>query len=122
MGPLERSWAALVMLVVALGAPLAALGTPSWPKLSSKMPSEAVLFQKRELGKSNGKPKQNQHFWAQDASQNAPSKTPLDSLLEPLDSLLIRLEPFLAALELLSTPLSSLLLVLGRLWPRSRPA
>ena len=52
---LGRSWAPLEDLLAALGALLAILDVPSWRKLGPKMPSEAMLRQKREFTTTLGK-------------------------------------------------------------------
>ena len=56
---LGRSWAALGLLLgrswAALGVLLTTFDDPSWPKLSSKMPSDTLLGRKDEYAKSIGK-------------------------------------------------------------------
>ena len=56
---LGRSWAALGLLLgrswAALGVLLTTFDDPSWPKLSSKMPSDTLLGRKDEYVKSIGK-------------------------------------------------------------------
>ena len=63
---LGRSWAALGLLLgrswAALGVLLTAFDDPSWPKLSSKMPSDTLLGRKDEYAKSIGKRKEKHTF------------------------------------------------------------
>ena len=80
---LGRSWAPLEGLLAALGALLTTFDDPSWRKLGSKMPSEAMLGQKHEFSKSIVKRQEKHTFliprWLQNAARRPQdhSKTPL---------------------------------------------
>ena len=99
-GALGRSWAPLGGLLAALGAILTTFDDPSWRRMGSKMPSEAILGRKHEFTKSIVKPKKNTHFGSQDGSrmpQDGPKIVPR-GLLAALGRSWTALRPLLAAL------------------------
>ena len=80
---LGRSWAPLEGLLAALGALLTTFDDPSWRKLGSKMPSEAMLRQKHEFSKSIVKRKEKHTFLIPRWLRNAP-RWPQDGSKSPL--------------------------------------
>ena len=97
---LECSWAPLEGLLANLGGLLTTIYDPSWSKLGSEMPSEAILIQKHELSKSIGKRKEKHICLIRRWLRNA-AKRPQDHskpLLADLENVLGALGTFLSTL------------------------